>query len=70
MDNKESFASIVQMVQGLELAINDIESQKRQEQPDDHIFTIPESTEESITRILSMNANLMTHSHEILQILR
>ena len=28
-DNKECFASIVQMVQGLELAINDIESQKR-----------------------------------------
>jgi hypothetical protein len=41
------------MVQGLELAINDIESQKRQEQPEDHIFILPESTEESITRILS-----------------
>jgi len=43
----------MQMAQGLEVAINDIESQNRQEHPDDHIFNLPESTEESITRILS-----------------
>jgi hypothetical protein len=41
------------MVQGLEVAINDIESQKKQENPDDNIFSLPESTEEAIARILS-----------------
>ena len=52
-DNKEYFASIMQMVQGLEGAINDIESQKRQEHQDALVFSLPESTEESITRILT-----------------
>ena len=69
-DNKEYFASIMQMVQGLEVAINDIESQKRQDHPDDNIFSLPESTEEAISRILSQNASMMSHSQEILQILK
>ena len=43
----------MQMVQGLEVAISDIESQKRQENPHDLNFYLQESTEESITRILS-----------------
>jgi hypothetical protein len=43
----------MQMVQGLEVAINDIECQKMHEHPDDHIFSLPESTEEAIARILS-----------------
>jgi hypothetical protein len=41
------------MVQGLEVAINDIESQKKEHHPDDFIFNLHESAEESINRILS-----------------
>jgi hypothetical protein len=36
----------MQMVQGLEEVINDIESQKNYDDPEDLIFDLPESTEE------------------------
>ena len=37
----------------IEVPEREEESQKRQEHPDDHIFSLPESTEEAIARILS-----------------
>ena len=52
-DNKEYLSSIMQMVQGLEVAINDIESQKKQDHQDALIFNLPDTTEESITRIVT-----------------
>jgi hypothetical protein len=53
------------MVQGLEVAINAIENQKVQGEP-----FLPESTEESINKILSQNDALMGRSQEIIQLLK
>jgi hypothetical protein len=53
------------MVQGLEVAINAIEGQSVQGEP-----FLPESTEESINRILSQNDALMGRSQEIIQLLK
>ena len=53
------------MVQGLEVAINAIENQRVQGEP-----FLPESTEESINKILSQNDALMGRSQEIIQLLK
>jgi hypothetical protein len=56
------------MVQGLELAIAELESQRMQADLPD--LLTGSTTEESINRILSQNGDLMARSQEIIQILK